>query len=220
VAAVEPAAVVAPAVAARAARRNAARDRRPPRRGRAVPPPIDVEPAPDVAMEPEPEPEPAPRRGRRVPPTTDSLGRPRKRAGASMRRTPPDRRGAPAQPVTLPAVVVEPDVAPAEPGWLVVGDLRMHTATGEVWSGTHEVHLTAAELAVLELLMTNGDKGVTTEAIIAAAQLDESSPEWNDPDAILTQLRRKTRVRGNAQSVRKERVLLYFFGDEDDDSTT
>ena len=95
----------------------------------------------------------------------------------------------------------------------------MHTATGEVWSGSHEVNLTAPELAVLELLMTNGDKGVTTDAIIAAAQLDETSPEWNDPDAILTQLRRKTRVRGNAQSVRKERVLLYFFGDEDDDTS-
>ena len=68
----------------------------------------------------------------------------------------------------------------------------MCSATGEVWAGGHEVLLTPAELAVLELLMTNGGQGVTTEAIIEAAQLDETSPEWDDPDAIVTQLRRKT----------------------------
>ena len=92
----------------------------------------------------------------------------------------------------------------------------MCSATGEVWAGGHQVVLTPAELAVLELLMKNRGQGVTTEAIIEAAQLDETSTEWDDPDAIVTQLRRKTGIRGRGQSVRKERVLLYFFGDDEE----
>lgn len=92
----------------------------------------------------------------------------------------------------------------------------MRRSTGEVWSGNHQVSLTPAELGVLELLMTNGGRGVTTDAIIAAAGLDEDSGEVVDPDAIVAQLRRKTGVRGRGQAVRKERVLLYFLGDEDE----
>jgi DNA-binding response OmpR family regulator len=90
----------------------------------------------------------------------------------------------------------------------------MCSATGEVLVGGYPVALTPAELAVLELLMTNRGHGVTTEAIVEAARLDESSDEWTDPDAIVARLRRKTRVRGRGQAVRKERVQLYFFGDD------
>ena len=107
-------------------------------------------------------------------------------------------------------------VRPEEPEWLVAGDLRLRRTTGEVWSGNHQVALTPAELGVLELLMTSGGQGVTTEAIMTASGLDEDSDEWADPDAIVAQLRRKTGIRGRGQAVRKERVLLYFFGDEDD----
>jgi DNA-binding response OmpR family regulator len=91
----------------------------------------------------------------------------------------------------------------------------MHSATGEVWAGTRQVVLTPAELAVLELLMKNRGQGVTTEAIVEAANLDAGSDEGDDPDAIVAKLRRKTGIRGRGPSVRKERVQLYFFGDDE-----
>ena len=90
------------------------------------------------------------------------------------------------------------------------GDLRMQRSTGQVISHGREVSLSRPELGVLELLLRSGSDGVTPEAIKAAA-----GDGAGDPDAIVAQLRRKTGVRGRGQGVRKERVLLYFLGEDD-----
>ena len=58
-----------------------------------------------------------------------------------------------------------PEPAPEEPvdasDWLVVDRLRLNRRTHEVFSGSRRITLTAAEFAVLELLMTSGGHGVT-----------------------------------------------------------
>jgi hypothetical protein len=103
----------------------------------------------------------------------------------------------------------------AEPEWLESGDLRMCPSTGAVIANGREVSLTAAELGVLELLLTSGNEGVTPEAIKAAAGAGDDDGEEVDPDAIVLQLRRKTGLRGRNTGMRKERVLLYFLGDDE-----
>jgi hypothetical protein len=102
-----------------------------------------------------------------------------------------------------------------EPEWLESGDLRMCPSTGQVLASGREVSLTAAELGVLELLLTSGNEGVTPEAIKAAAGVGDDDGEEVDPDAIVVQLRRKTGLRGRNSGMRKERVLLYFFGEDE-----
>jgi DNA-binding response OmpR family regulator len=82
-------------------------------------------------------------------------------------------------------------------------------ATGEVWSGDHKVDLTPTELRVLELLITNAEHGVTREALVEAGELDEGGGP-DAVDAIVTQVRRKTGIRGRGHAVRKERVVTYF----------
>ena len=75
-----------------------------------------------------------------------------------------------------PAPVVEPDDRARRAGLARRRrPAHVHGHRRGAGRATHEVHLTPAELAVLELLMTNGGKGVTTDAIIEAAQLDETS---------------------------------------------
>ena len=108
-------------------------------------------------------------------------------------------------PSELPAVAADHDE-----DWLTSGDLRMQRSTGQVIAHGREVSLTSPELGVLELLLRSGTDGVTPDAIKAAA-----GDGAGDPDAIVAQLRRKTGVRGRGQGVRKERVLLYFLGEDD-----
>ena len=192
--------------------------------------------APEPAAEPTVEPESfgdEPRRTRtgrpiRTPARQDTPAR-----RALQRRQEAERRadvaatGGAAPPVgrrtaeTAPAEATE--VAPAsgrsapDEGWITVGELRMCAGTGEVWSGKEQISLSPTELAVLELLMRSGGQGVTSEAIIEAAQLQEGTPEFEDPDLLVNVIRRKTkgRGRGAAGAVRKERVLLYYLGDDE-----
>ena len=91
----------------------------------------------------------------------------------------------------------------------------MQRSTGQVIAHGREVSLTRPELGVLELLLRSGSDGVTPEAIKAAA-----GDGAGDPDAIVAQLRRKTGVRGRGQGVRKERVLLYFLGEDEAEPTS
>ena len=110
-----------------------------------------------------------------------------------------------------------PVVEVPEEEWLVSGDLRLCRSTGEVWSGRRSVSLTPIELRVLGLLMTNGDRGVTREAMAAAAGYGRGA-EWiaGNPEAVVRELRRKTGTRGHARRVRKERVMMYYFDNDDD----
>jgi two-component system response regulator MprA len=96
---------------------------------------------------------------------------------------------------------------------LVAGRIRLSRNTGEVFSGTRRVLLTRSEFAVLELLMTRGGQGVTRDAIRAATRSEDNGEEAPDLDVILTELWRKTGIRGRGQGMRKERALVYFFGD-------
>jgi DNA-binding response OmpR family regulator len=98
--------------------------------------------------------------------------------------------------------------------WIEAGPLRLRPSTGEVWSGNRQVHLSPAESRVLELFMRSSGDGVSAGAILAAAEGgDDDDEEPVDPDVLLAQLRRKTGIRGRGPNVRKERVMLYYFGD-------
>jgi hypothetical protein len=128
---------------------------------------------------------------------------------------PPRRQSAPVTPLARRAAPPRPPVPPATParddptGWIVAGDLRLSTARGEVWCGERKIALSPSELRVLELLITGGDRGVTREEIIEAGELDDAAGP-DAVDAIVTQVRRKTGIRGRGHAVRKERVVTYF----------
>jgi DNA-binding response OmpR family regulator len=83
-------------------------------------------------------------------------------------------------------------------------------ALGEAWCRDRKVDLSSAELRVLELLITSGDRGVTREAIAEAGEVDVDGVGPDAVDAIVTQVRRKTGIRGRGHAVRKERVVTYF----------
>ena len=139
-------------------------------------------------------------------------------APAVGRRRPTDRprRATPRRrpPTDAPP---DPEPAPEEPAdgsdWLVVDRLRLNRRTREVFSGSRRITLTAAEFAVLELLMTSGGHGVTRDAIHAAACPGGNGEEAPDLDGLVTELRRKTGIRGRGRGVRSERTLVYFFGE-------
>ena len=90
----------------------------------------------------------------------------------------------------------------------------MRPSTGEVWSGNRRVELNEAERAVLELLLTEGGHGLTSESILEAAGLPPDEGR-EAADAIIATVRRKTGTAGRNQTVRKEQVVVYYFGDND-----
>jgi hypothetical protein len=92
--------------------------------------------------------------------------------------------------------------------WLVSGFLRFCPASGEVWSGRMQVHLDAQELAILQLLMTSGNRGVTRDDIIRAGNLDPAGREFAP---LLARIKGKTGWRG--PMVRRESVTVYVFDD-------
>jgi hypothetical protein len=182
-----------------------------------------TKPAPRPAYSPAPKPvsKPAPKvvtstkAGPRPPrPTPGSTNVPVRRQPPPV--TPLPRR--PPRPTPEPRRVEPPK--PAEPPasgspgdgteWIVAGDLRVSPTRGEAWSGDRRVDLTPAELRVLELLITSGDRGVTREELAEAGELDDSRVGPDAVDAIVTQVRRKTGIRGRGHAVRKERVVTYF----------
>jgi hypothetical protein len=134
----------------------------------------------------------------------------RRRPVDRPRRATPRRR----PPTDAPPL---PEPAPEEPvdasDWLVVDRLRLNRRTHEVFSGSRRITLTAAEFAVLELLMTSGGHGVTRDAIHAAASPVGNGGEASDLDRLVAELRRKTGIRGRGRGVRSERTLVYFFGE-------
>jgi hypothetical protein len=138
----------------------------------------------------------------------------RPRPAGRPRRETPRRR-----PTT--DVPPSPDVRPLpkqeEPDevdeWLAVDRLRLNRRTREVFAGPRRISLTPGEVAVLELLMTDGGHGVTRDAILAAAAPASNGEETPDPDSVLAELRRKTGIRGRGRGVRSERAYVYFFGE-------
>jgi hypothetical protein len=112
----------------------------------------------------------------------------------------------PPEPTEPPAPATAGD--PAE--WIVVGDLRVSRSLGEAWCGDRKVELTPSEFRVLELLITSGERGVTREALAEAGELDDALAGPDAVDAIVTQVRRKTGIRGRGHAVRRERVVTYF----------
>jgi hypothetical protein len=160
-------------------------------------------PSANVAARAPQRPTPGPTNGppRRQPAAVTPLPRRSTRAA-----TPPPRRAVEPPP---PAQPESPVPAGQSAEWIAAGDLRVDRATGEVWSGDHKVDLTPTELRVLELLITNAEHGVTREALVEAGELDEGGGP-DAVDAIVTQVRRKTGIRGRGHAVRKERVVTYF----------
>jgi hypothetical protein len=167
---------------------------------------------PQPAPEPEPEPifatvadpmaAPEPRR-RKAPVSFSSVVAALRTARSTpAQRTRGEGRSEP-EPAHVPA---EPR---AEPEWLVSGFLRFCPASGEVWAGRIQVHLDPQELAILELLMTSGSRGVTQDEIIRAGNLD---PAGRDFAPMLARIKGKTGTRG--QMVRRESVTVYIFDDD------
>jgi hypothetical protein len=122
------------------------------------------------------------------------------------RSTPTPRRVEPPRPPEPPAPAPTGD--PAE--WIVAGDLRVSRTLDEAWCGDHKVELSPAELRCLELLITSGDRGVTREELAEAGEFDDDVAGPDAVDALVTQVRRKTGIRGRRHAVRKERVVTYF----------
>src|SRR5262245_27457585 len=172
-----------------------------------------------------PEPKLAPKPVRKVVTSTKSLAGPERSppapTGTPVRRQPASVTPLPRRPVRSTPVPrpVEPP-QPAEPPpaavagdgaeWIVAGDLRVSPTLGEAWSGDRRVDLTPVELRVLELLIAGGHRGVTRDELAEAGELDEGSRGPDAVDAIVTQVRRKTTIRGRGHAVRKERVVTYF----------
>jgi hypothetical protein len=175
----------------------------------------EPQPAPELASANEPQPElasandpdsvaaPEPRRARKAPVSSSSVVASRRTA----RPTPAHltRGGGRSEPNPAP-VVADPS---AGPEWLVSGFLRFCPASGEVWSGRIQVHLDPQELAILQLLMTSGNRGVTRDDIIQAGNLD---PAGRDFAPLLARIKGKTGWRG--QMVRRESVTVYVFDDD------
>jgi hypothetical protein len=122
------------------------------------------------------------------------------------RSTPTPRPVEPPRPPEPPPAA--PAGVPAE--WIAAGDLRVSPTLGEAWCGDRKVDLTPSEFRVLELLITSGDHGVTREELVEAGDLDDEGVGPDAVDAIVTQVRRKTGIRGRGHAVRKERVVTYF----------
>jgi DNA-binding response OmpR family regulator len=97
--------------------------------------------------------------------------------------------------------------------WIVAGHLRLSPSRQEVWNGTRQVSLTATEFRVLELLMTQGNHGVTQEDILAAGGIDP--PDREHVDSFINQLRRKTGFRGRDHGLRKEKIVRYYMDDSE-----
>ena len=167
----------------------------------ATPQPKPVPPEPPPAVEPVAEGPTPPTPARRV----AAAARPRR--SVSNRRT--DTVAA-----AVESLPVEPAEDEPETEWLESGDLRLRRSTGEVWCGPRQLALTPAELGVLELLMSSGDRGVTPDAIAEAAARDLDDDAGVDPEAVLAQLRRKTRRPGRMMQLRKERAMLYYLDDD------
>jgi hypothetical protein len=126
-----------------------------------------------------------------------------------VERASPARRRRGVRPEPEPrAAVEESSVAPE---WLIAGSLRFRPTTSEVWAGRQRVHLTPSELAILELLMTGGDRGVSKSDIIATGGVE---PDGRDIAATIARIRRKAGLGGRSQPVRREQVMVYFLGDE------
>jgi hypothetical protein len=145
------------------------------------------------------------------PGTGDISTRRRPAAVTPLPQRPP--RSTPTPSAVEPPRPPEPPAPPpaGEPTeWIAAGDLRVSRALGEAWCGDRKVDLTPAELRVLELLITSGDRGVTREALAEAGELDDDGVGPNAVEAVLTQVRRKTGIRGRGHAVRKERVVTYF----------
>jgi hypothetical protein len=151
-------------------------------------------PAPESELEPEPEPASAT--------DPDPVAARLPASPTPARRT---RGGGRSEP--KPARVAAE--SSAAPEWFVSGFLRFCPASGEVWSGRMQVHLDPQEVAILELLMTSGSRGVTRDDIITAGNLD---PSGRDFAPLLARIKRKTGWRG--QLVRRESVTVYVFDDD------
>jgi hypothetical protein len=155
----------------------------------------------------------APSRTKAAPPARPKAALPPARPKPGPASPPPRRRAALVTPLARrpPRRAKPPGPPPIADtsGWIVAGNLRVSPALGEVWCGEREIALSPSELRVLELLVTSGDRGVTREAIVAAGELDDSAGP-DAVDAIVTQVRRKTGIRGRGHAVRKERVVTYF----------
>ncbi len=177
------------------------------------------------AVKKPPKPKAAPKRVPKVVTNTKAVARTQRStpspADTPVRRqpapvTPLPRRSVRSTPVRRPVEHSQPAEPPAagptgdEAEWLVAGDLRVSPTLGEAWSGERRVDLTPAELRVLELLIAGGDRGVTRDALAEAGELDEGRAGPDAVDAIVTQVRRKTAIRGRGHVVRKERVVTYF----------
>ena len=165
-------------------------------------------------LEPEVEPVPTAADVDVAPPrrTVKPLSRPRVRPQPAVPAEPPRREVKPlllprvrdqvatSPEAAAPAPVPEPPADDRAPSWLVSGKLRMRLSTGEVWSGNRRVDLNHAERRVLELLLTQGGHGLTSESILEAAGLPPDEGR-EASDAIIATVRRKTGTTGRKQTV-------------------
>jgi hypothetical protein len=99
--------------------------------------------------------------------------------------------------------------------WIDAGHLRLSPSRQQAWTGRRHVRLTPHEYRVLELLVTSGSHGVTTEEIIAAGGLEDDPKGMEAADEFVAQLQRKTGFRRRDQGLRKQRVVTYYYDESD-----
>ena len=180
----------------------------------------------DAPAAPKPVPKPVPTATPKVVSSTKAVASPTQRPKPRPTDMPARRQPAAVTPLPRRPPRSTPTPGPVEPPrraelpppvpagdpteWIVAGDLRVSRTLGEVWCGDRKVELNPSELRVLELLISSGDRGVTREALVEASELDDDVPGPDPVEAIVTQVRRKTGIRGRGHAVRKERVVTYF----------
>lgn len=95
------------------------------------------------------------------------------------------------------------------PRELKSGTLRMDPSKRRVWRGNEELHLTAREFTILELLMAAPGAVVSREDILEHAWGEREEPMSNTIDVLVGRLRRKLDTSGRGTTIETVRGMGY-----------
>jgi len=101
------------------------------------------------------------------------------------------------------------------PVLLKVAGLIVNQGTRDVSRGGRKIALTRKEYSILELLMRNGGRVVTRDALIASVWGNDSEIESNTLDAFVRLLRGKVEEPGKPWLIRTIRGVGYSLGGEE-----
>lgn len=114
----------------------------------------------------------------------------------------------------LRALLRRGEVVAGESSVLEVADLRLDTATRQVFRGDREIGLTKTEFDLLELLMRNAGLVLSRERIYEDIWGYDFESSSNSLDVYIGYLRRKTEAAGEARLIQTVRGVGYVLREE------